>query len=123
MRRRGLASRPPPAVPARGRWASVRRDGSSRFGETNRYGVFPAVSAAWNVTEESFFNNIDLVSHLKLRASWGQLGNQEIGIYPYSSLVETGILVYPFGEQINTGTEIVETSNGKRLHKQTLVWT
>ena len=90
---------------------SVRRDGSSRFGKANRYAVFPAVSAAWNVSGESFFDNIDIISHLKLRASWGQQGNQEIGIYPYSSLVETGIIEYPFGGQISTGTEIVETGN------------
>jgi TonB-linked SusC/RagA family outer membrane protein len=90
---------------------SVRRDGSSRFGKENRYAVFPAVSVAWNVSSESFFDNIDLISHLKLRASWGQQGNQEIGIYPYSSLVETGIIEYPFGGVISTGTEIVETGN------------
>ncbi len=90
---------------------SVRRDGSSRFGKENRYAVFPAVSVAWNMSTESFFDNIDFISHLKLRASWGQQGNQEIGIYPYSSLVETGIIEYPFGEQIATGTEIVETGN------------
>lgn len=90
---------------------SVRRDGSSRFGKANRYAIFPAVSVAWNVSGESFFNNLDVISHLKLRASWGQQGNQEIGIYPYSSLVETGIIEYPFGGQISTGTEIVETGN------------
>lgn len=92
-------------------YGSVRRDGSSRFGEDNRYGVFPAVSAAWNISSEPFFKSLDFISHLKFRASWGQLGNQEIGIYPYSSLVETGILVYPFGEQIVTGAQIVETGN------------
>ncbi len=90
---------------------SVRRDGSSRFGKENRYAIFPAVSAAWNVSGESFFDNLEVISHLKLRASWGQQGNQEIGIYPYSSLVETGIIEYPFGGQIATGTEIIETGN------------
>ncbi len=90
---------------------SVRRDGSSRFGKDNRYAVFPAVSVAWNMSTESFFDNIDFISHLKLRASWGQQGNQEIGIYPYSSLVVTGIIEYPFGDQIATGTEVVETGN------------
>ena len=93
--------------------ASVRQDGSSRFGKENRYAVFPAVSAAWNISDESFFQNIDFISHAKLRVSWGQLGNQEIGIYPYSSLVETGILAYPFGEQIATGASVVETGNDK----------
>lgn len=92
-------------------YGSVRRDGSSRFGESNRYGTFPAFSAAWNISEEPFFNSLDFISYLKFRASWGQLGNQEIGIYPYSSLVETGIQVYPFGDQIVTGAEVVETGN------------
>ena len=93
--------------------ASVRRDGSSRFGKGNKYGVFPAFSVAWNISDESFFQNIDIISHAKLRASWGQLGNQEIGIYPFSSLVQTGVQVYPFGDQINTGTILVETGNDK----------
>ena len=90
---------------------SVRRDGSSRFGKANRYAVFPAVSVAWNISNEPFFDNMELISSLKLRASWGQQGNQEIGNYPYSSLVETGIIEYPFGGVIATGTEIVETGN------------
>lgn len=90
---------------------SVRRDGSSRFGKANRYAIFPAVSVAWNISNEPFFENLNLISSLKLRASWGQQGNQEIGNYPYSSLVETGILEYPFGGVISTGTEIVETGN------------
>lgn len=93
--------------------ASVRRDGSSRFGKGNKYGVFPALSAAWNISDEPFFQNIDFISHAKIRASWGQLGNQEIGIYPFSSLVQTGIQVYPFGDQIATGTKVVETGNDK----------
>jgi outer membrane receptor protein involved in Fe transport len=91
--------------------AAVRRDGSSRFGEKNRYGTFPSVSVAWNVSNESFFENVEFMSNLKLRASWGQLGNQEIGIYPFSSLVETGRFVYPFGDQIVTGAQVLETGN------------
>lgn len=91
--------------------ASIRRDGSSRFGEGNRWGNFPSISAAWNISEEPFFDNVNSISHLKLRASWGQLGNQEIGIYPFSSLVETGIIVYPFGDQIATGARVLETGN------------
>ncbi|WP_116787903.1 SusC/RagA family TonB-linked outer membrane protein [Flavobacterium psychrotrophum] len=60
--------------------ATVRRDGSSRFGKNNRFGTFPAVSAGWRISEESFLKNIENtpVSDLKLRASWGQTGNQEI---------------------------------------------
>ncbi|MGJ8716618.1 MAG: SusC/RagA family TonB-linked outer membrane protein [Maribacter stanieri] len=53
----------------------LRRDGSSRFGENNRYGVFPAVSGAWRVIAESFMQDQDVVSDLKFRAGWGQMGN------------------------------------------------
>ncbi len=91
--------------------ASIRRDGSSRFGDNNRWGNFPSVSAAWNVSNEPFFENSAFISTLKLRASWGRLGNQEIGIYPFSSLVETGQRVYDFGDQIVTGARLVETGN------------
>lgn len=91
--------------------AALRRDGSSRFGTNNRWGVFPSVSAAWNVSNERFFEQVGWVSSLKLRASWGRLGNQEIGIYPYSSLVSTGERVYVFGDKIVTGATILETGN------------
>lgn len=91
--------------------AAVRRDGSSRFGKNNRWGVFPSVSAAWNISNERFFDPVRFISGLKLRASWGQLGNQEIGIYPYSSLVATGLPVYNFGGEIVTGSTILETGN------------
>ncbi|MEO6760064.1 MAG: SusC/RagA family TonB-linked outer membrane protein [Saprospiraceae bacterium] len=91
--------------------ASVRRDGSSRFGRNNRYGVFPGVSAAWNVSNEQFFKKVNFVSALKLRASYGVLGNQDIGIYPFSSLVQTGQKVYSFGGQIATGAQLVESGN------------
>ncbi len=91
--------------------AAIRRDGSSRFGKSNRYGNFPSIAVAWNISNEPFFKNIDVISHLKLRASWGKLGNQEIGLYPYSSLVEIGRRTYSFGDQIVTGSRIVETGN------------
>jgi TonB-linked SusC/RagA family outer membrane protein len=91
--------------------AAVRRDGSSRFGPNNRWGNFPSFSAAWNLSNEAFFKNIDFISTLKIRGSWGQLGNQEIGIYPFSSLVNTGDFVYVFGNQIVNGATIQETGN------------
>ncbi len=91
--------------------ASVRRDGSSRFGTNNRFGVFPSVSAAWNVSNEPWFESVNFISALKLRASWGRLGNQEIGVYPFSSLVQTGNRIYSFGGQIVTGAQLVETGN------------
>ena len=91
--------------------ASLRRDGSSRFGPNNRWGTYPSVSAAWNIGNEAFFKQITALSSLKLRASWGKLGNQEIGNYPFSSLVQTGQYVYSFGDKIATGATIVETGN------------
>jgi TonB-dependent starch-binding outer membrane protein SusC len=56
---------------------TVRRDGSSKFGANNRYGIFPAVSGAWNISNESFVSSSKAISNLKLRASWGVTGNQE----------------------------------------------
>ena len=57
--------------------ATVRRDGSTKFGENNKYAVFPSFSAAWNVSQESFMQNTSAVQNLKIRAGWGQTGNQE----------------------------------------------
>lgn len=57
---------------------TVRHDGSSRFGENNRFGTFPAVAVAWRLSNETFFPSNDLVTDFKLRASWGRTGNQEI---------------------------------------------
>lgn len=59
--------------------ASIRRDGSSRFGENVRFGTFPAVSAGWIMSEENFLKDSNTLSFLKLRGSWGKLGNADIG--------------------------------------------
>ncbi|QMU27325.1 SusC/RagA family TonB-linked outer membrane protein [Adhaeribacter radiodurans] len=61
--------------------ATVRRDGSSRFGANNRYGTFPAFSAGWRLSEEEFMSGLTFFDDLKVRAGWGQTGNQEIGNY------------------------------------------
>ncbi|MCE6989329.1 TonB-dependent receptor [Dyadobacter sp. CY323] len=61
--------------------ATVRRDGSSRFGQNNRYGTFPAFSAGWRLSEEDFLKPLTWLDDLKLRVGWGQTGNQEIGNY------------------------------------------
>ncbi len=62
---------------------SVRRDGSSRFAESNAYGIFPSGSIAWNVSKENFLENVKFVSDLKIRASYGSSGNSEIGNYAW----------------------------------------
>ncbi len=58
--------------------ATVRRDGSSRFGENNRWGVFPSVSAGWRISQEDFMKKLTFVSDLKIRGNWGLNGNQQI---------------------------------------------
>ncbi len=65
--------------------ATVRRDGSSRFGADNRFAVFPAFSAAWRLSDESFMQGVTAIDDLKLRFGWGQTGNQEIGTYTFAS--------------------------------------
>jgi TonB-linked SusC/RagA family outer membrane protein len=68
---------------------TIRTDGSSRFGPNNKYGYFPSVALGWNVHNEHFFRNVKLVNNLKLRASWGQLGNENIGLYKYQTLISS----------------------------------
>lgn len=65
---------------------SIRADGSSRFGENERYGIFPAASLAWVVTNEAFMENVDLLTDLKLRGSWGVTGNEAIGNFQFLGL-------------------------------------
>jgi len=73
--------------------ANARLDGSSRFPEDNRWGTFPSFAAGWKISEEGFFEGLKpTISFLKLRASWGKLGNQNIfgGNYPYTTNIQSG---------------------------------
>ncbi|WP_141675465.1 SusC/RagA family TonB-linked outer membrane protein [Formosa haliotis] len=70
--------------------ATVRRDGSSRFGDNHKWGVFPSASIAWNITNEDFANNSSWLTTLKLRAGYGVTGNQD-GIGEYKSLAILGV--------------------------------
>lgn len=65
--------------------ASFRADGSSRFAKGNRWGYFPSIALGWKISQEEFLNNVDWLSSLKLRAGWGQIGNQNIAVYPYQT--------------------------------------
>lgn len=76
--------------------ATIRRDGSSKFGKNNRYGNFPSASVGWNIAEEQFMDNLSWLDQLKIRGGYGVLGNQEIDNYQYSSTITTGIN-YPDG--------------------------
>ncbi|MFZ4542896.1 MAG: SusC/RagA family TonB-linked outer membrane protein [Saprospiraceae bacterium] len=76
--------------------AILRRDGSSRFGSNNKYGNFPSLSAGWVVSEENFLRSVPAINFLKLRASWGINGNDNIGTFRYVSTVG-GFRNYTFG--------------------------
>lgn len=65
--------------------ATVRRDGSSKFGANHKWGIFPSVSAAWGITEEAFMNDVEWVDEMKLRVGYGVTGNQS-GLDPYKTL-------------------------------------
>lgn len=79
-----------------------RYDGSSRFAKGNKFGFFPSVAASWRVTKEKFMENIHFLSDLKLRASYGVIGNQAVANYSTMSTLSSG-MNYGFGSMVNTG--------------------
>lgn len=81
--------------------ANVRRDGSSRFHKDHRWGTFPSVSGGWVLSEEAFMEGTkSWMSYLKLRASWGSLGNERIGNYPYQSSIGFSNILFNQGGKI-----------------------
>ncbi len=95
---------------------TVRRDGSSRFGKDNRYATFPSVSAGWRISQENFMKGIDWLDDLKLRASWGQTGNQEISnISRYTIYVPNYGLTESGGQSYGTSYDIAGTNGGSIL--------
>jgi TonB-linked SusC/RagA family outer membrane protein len=87
--------------------ATFRRDGSSRFGDNNKWGNFPSVSLGWNIKNESFLRNVDWLSTLKLRGSWGLNGNDAIGDFRYAVYMNSGNN-YVLGSGAN-GSETIQT--------------
>lgn len=88
--------------------ATVRRDGDSRFGESNRFGVFPAFSVGWRLSEEAFMSSVSAVSDLKIRGGWGQMGNSNgVRIDNNYSLFASslGLAFYDIGGANGGGTE------------------
>jgi TonB-linked SusC/RagA family outer membrane protein len=70
---------------------SIRRDGSSRFGPENKWGTFPSFAGSWRISNEGFFQTVPVINDLKLRAGWGQTGNQELSQnFAYLAFLETG---------------------------------
>lgn len=82
--------------------ASIRRDGSSKFGKDNLYGVFPSVALAWKVSNEPWMQNVIFMNSLKLRGGWGQIGNENIGTGGYVGTVTSG-LHYSEGSTLRQG--------------------
>ena len=91
--------------------ATVRRDGSSNFGANNRWGVFPSFSAGWVLSKEDFFN-INAISYLKLKASWGINGSDRISPLSYAATIEN-VFTYAFGQDqtLFTGAALATPPN------------
>ena len=95
---------------------TLRYDGSSRFGKNNRYGTFPSFSAGWRISEEQFMKGFDWLDNLKLRASWGQTGNQEINNLARYTLYVSDYGEAKFGGQsYGTSYDIAGTNGGQML--------
>lgn len=95
---------------------TIRRDGSSRFGKNNRYATFPSVSAGWRINQESFLKKASWIDDLKIRASWGQTGNQEIdNLARYTLYVSNYGVNESGGQSYGTSYDIAGTNGGSTL--------
>lgn len=95
---------------------TIRRDGSSRFGKNNRYATFPSVSAGWRINQESFLKKASWIDDLKIRASWGQTGNQEIdNLARYTLYVSNYGVNENGGQSYGTSYDIAGTNGGSIL--------
>jgi len=90
--------------------ANFRADGSSKFARGHRWGYFPSFSAGWRISEEKFMKNFSQLDNLKLRASWGKLGNHNISDYLYIGTVSLG-QNYPFNGSISDGAAQTKANN------------
>jgi len=94
--------------------ANIRRDGSSRFSEENRWGIFPSFSAGWRISQESFMDDVPV--ELKIRASWGKLGNERMKeYYPSFNVMDAG-------EYYSFGNTVVQGTGTTLLGNDDLVW-
>jgi TonB-linked SusC/RagA family outer membrane protein len=90
--------------------ATFRYDGSSRFANGHRWGFFPSFSGAWRINKEKFLEDANWISNLKLRGSWGKLGNQAIPLFSYVNAVSLG-QNYSFGGTVVGGTAVTQISD------------
>lgn len=98
---------------------NLRYDGSSRFAPDYRWGAFPSFSAGWRMSEEAWLNSVDWLSNLKLRASWGKLGNNSIGNYDWQSVYSSAN--YSTGQAITSGIAITSIANAALTWEETAV--
>lgn len=102
--------------------ATLRVDGSSRFARGNRYGVFPSLSAGWTITNEEFMESMrNWLDFLKLRVSWGQVGNQNIDNYQYTSPITSSTTNYIFGTNVGSAYN-VWGAYPSRLANEDVTW-
>lgn len=100
--------------------ANFRRDGSSNFSAKNRYGNFPSFSAAWRISQEKFMKNISWIDDLKLRASWGKLGNCNINPYQYQSTVSfSNVWYYLNNTKVSGALPLTPANNDVKWESQT----
>jgi TonB-linked SusC/RagA family outer membrane protein len=90
--------------------ASYRADASSRFGANNRWGYFPSVAAGWRINKEAFMDNVEIISNLKIRGSWGIAGNDKIGNYQYATTL-TSNMYYVINNGAAAGTTVSGAAN------------
>jgi len=90
--------------------ASIRRDGSSNFGRDTKWGVFPSASLGWNIDKEKFIADVDFISNMKLRASWGLAGNNTFSD-DYASISRIGFSNYSYGGNFVTGQVPINSAN------------
>lgn len=99
--------------------ANVRRDGSSKFSETYRYGVFPSVSAAWKIHNESFITLPQVISELKLRGGYGVLGSDAIPDYTYMPSINTNIVYNWSGQRVIGASQTSLVSSSIKWEEKT----
>ncbi|MDR0699958.1 MAG: TonB-dependent receptor, partial [Tannerella sp.] len=99
---------------------NLRRDGSSRFARGHKWGLFPSVSGAWKISEEGFLKDVRTISNLKIRASWGSLGNQNIALYSYSNSINTD-QGYSFNNTVVAGSAVTTLSDSKISWEKTAI--
>lgn len=104
--------------------ATLRRDGSSRFARGHRFGWFPSVSAGWVISNEKFWNKLaNTIDYVKLRASWGQVGNQNIGNYMYAAPLSFNNVFYNFGTTLGSaGDATGQGARVTRLANEDITW-